>query len=566
MHPLPGRLLKSSENDRRYYSDQVGFAHQMTAVASITENQACEILRTLPVRISDVVTPWAEKSPDKPAIVEANGAWTYGQLARAISETQNWLRGLGVREGDRVMIVGENCREFVAILLASAGMDAWPVLVNANLSPREIDEIKDHCGARRVFYTTSVSAHAVEHAKRHGGAVESVEGLGSVGVGCLNEAVEPEAIEANITDRVAALIYTSGTTGLPKGVMLSHRNLLFLAAGSAKIRTLTPEDRFYGILPISHAVGLSVVLLGSLLSGATLYLSARFDPMNARVTLERERLTVILGAPATFNQFLQYAKFRHIESLKFPALRIVASSGAQLHAATKSGAEALFGMPLHNGYGVTECSPTIAQTRVEAPRVDTSIGPPFPGVEIKLVGADGKSVPAGEAGELWVRGPNVMKGYYRAPEETAAAINQEGWFNTRDLARLEDGNLFIVGRTKDLIVRRGFNVYPAEVEAVFNAHSAVVQAGVIGRAVEGDEEVVAFIQLCPNAELTAGDLAEYAGRHLAPYKRPSQIVLVSQMPLTPTGKVIKAELAKMLEHSFEPGFDTKASKSSQHIA
>jgi acyl-CoA synthetase (AMP-forming)/AMP-acid ligase II len=387
-----------------------------------------------------------------------------------------------------------------------------------------------------------------------------------VGVGCLNEAVEPEAIEANITDRVAALIYTSGTTGLPKGVMLSHRNLLFLAAGSAKIRTLTTEDRFYGILPISHAVGLSVVLLGSLLSGATLYLSARFDPMNARVTLERERLTVILGAPATFNQFLQYAKFRHIESLKFPALRIVASSGAQLHAATKSGAEALFGMPLHNGYGVTECSPTIAQTRVEAPRADTSIGPPFPGVEIKLVGADGKSVPAGEAGELWVRGPNVMKGYYRAPEETAAAINQEGWFNTRDLARLEDGNLFIVGRTKDLIVRRGFNVYPAEVEAVFNAHSAVVQAGVIGRAVEGDEEVVAFIQLCPNAELTAGDLAEYAGRHLAPYKRPSQIVLVSQMPLTPTGKVIKAELAKMLEHSFESGFDTKASKSSQHIA
>jgi long-chain acyl-CoA synthetase len=566
LHPLPGRLLKSSENDRRYYSHQVGFAHQMTAVASIIEDQACEILRTLPVRISDVVTPWAEKSPDKPAIVEANGAWTYGQLARAISETQNWLRGLGVREGDRVMIVGENCREFVAILLASAGMDAWPVLVNANLSPREIDEIKDHCGARRVFYTTSVSAHAVEHAKRHGGAVESVEGLGSVGVGCLNEAVEPEAIEANITDRVAALIYTSGTTGLPKGVMLSHRNLLFLAAGSAKIRTLTPEDRFYGILPISHAVGLSVVLLGSLLSGATLYLSARFDPMNARVTLERERLTVILGAPATFNQFLQYAKFRHIESLKFPALRIVASSGAQLHAATKSGAEALFGMPLHNGYGVTECSPTIAQTRVEAPRVDTSIGPPFPGVEIKLVGADGKSVPAGEAGELWVRGPNVMKGYYRAPEETAAAINQEGWFNTRDLARLEDGNLFIVGRTKDLIVRRGFNVYPAEVEAVFNAHSAVVQAGVIGRAVEGDEEVVAFIQLSPNAVVTASDLAEYAARHLAPYKRPSQIVLVSQMPLTPTGKVIKAELAKMLEHSFEPGFDTKASKSSQHIA
>ena len=237
-----------------------------------------------------------------------------------------------------------------------------------------------------------------EHASRHGAAVEEIDGLGSIGVGRLNESVEPETIEPNIPDRVAALIYTSGTTGLPKGVMLSHRNLLFLAAGSAKIRTLTPDDRFYGILPMSHAVGLSVVLLGSLLSGASLYLSARFDPMNARVTLERERLTVILGAPATFNQFLQYAKFRGVQSLKFPALRIIASSGAQLHASTKSGTESLFGMPLHNGYGVTECSPTIAQTRVEAPRSDTSIGPPFPGVEVKLVGPDRQTGTRGRSG------------------------------------------------------------------------------------------------------------------------------------------------------------------------
>ncbi len=453
--------------------------------------------------------------------------------------------------GDRVMIVGENCREFIAILLASAALDAWPVLANARLSAREIDEIRDHCGARRVVYTTSVSPHAADHARRHGATVEEVDGLGSIGVGALNSAVEPESIDAedagaDVGNRVAALIYTSGTTGLPKGVMLSHRNLLFLAAGSAKIRSLSPDDRLYGILPMSHAVGLSVVLLGSLLSGASLYLSPRFDPMTARVTLEKERLTVLLGAPATFTQFLQYAKMRGVESLKFHALRIISSSGAQLHASTKSAVEKLFGMPLHNGYGVTECSPTIAQTRVEAPRSDTSIGPPFPGVEIKLVGPDRKLVAAGEAGELWVRGPNIMKGYYRAPEETASAIDAEGWFNTRDLVRLEDGNLFIVGRTKDLIVHRGFNVYPAEVEAVLNAHPAIVQSAVIGRSVEGDEEVVAFVQAVPDSPLTAADVAEYAGQHLALYKRPSQILLVPAMPVTPTGKVVKAELAKML--------------------
>jgi len=523
----------------------------MTPSRPTIEKQASEILSRLPARISDVVTPWADSSPDRRALVEASGAWTYRQLASAISETQVFLRKRGVRPGDRVMIVGENCREFVAILLASAGIDAWPVLVNANLSAPEIDQILDHCGARLVLYTTSVSPHAGEHARRHGATVLEIDGVGSIGVGRLNERVEPEVMEANISDRVAALIYTSGTTGLPKGVMLSHRSLLFLAAGSAQIRALSPDDRFYGILPMSHAVGLSVVLLGSLFSGASLYLSSRFDPMNARVTIERERLTVILGAPATFNQFLQYAKFRRVQSLRFPALRIIASSGAQLHASTKSGTESLFGMPLHNGYGVTECSPTIAQTRVEAPRSDTSIGPPFPGVEINLVGPDSRSVPEGEAGELWVRGPNVMKGYYRAAEETATAVNDEGWFNTRDLARLEDGNLFIVGRTKDLIVRRGFNVYPAEVEAVLNAHPAVAQSGVIGRSVEGDEEVVAFVQILPDSQLTIPDIAAYAAQHLAPYKRPSQILLVPSMPLTPTGKVVKAELAKILENSLQ---------------
>jgi long-chain acyl-CoA synthetase len=543
-------MAQASENALPYYDYDLipRFAQYMTSPAPTVQEQASEILRMLPARISDVVTPWAERSPEKAALVEASGSWTYQQLASAISETQTRLREWGVRPGDRVMIVGENCREFVAILLAAAGMDAWPVLVNASLSPREIDQIRDHCGARRVFCTTSVSPHSTEHANRHGAVIEAVESLGTVGIGPLNESAEPEPTEANIANRVAALIYTSGTTGLPKGVMLSHRNLFFLAAGSAKVRNLTPEDRFYGILPMSHAVGLSVVLLGSLLSGATLYLSARFDPMNARLTLERGRLTVILGAPATFNQFLQYAKFRGVQSLKFPALRIIASSGAQLHASTKSGTESLFGMPLHNGYGVTECSPTIAQTRVDSPRNDTSIGPPFPGVEIKLVGPDRKLVPEGEAGELWVRGPNVMKGYYRAPEETAAAIDDEGWFNTRDLARLEDGNLFIVGRTKDLIIRRGFNVYPAEVEAVLNAHPAIAQTGVIGRSVEGDEEVVAFIQLLPGSPSTVAEIADYAARHLAQYKRPSKIHVIPKMPLTPTGKVIKAELAKMLEN------------------
>jgi long-chain acyl-CoA synthetase len=515
------------------------------------EDEVPEILANLPVRISDVIKPWAQRSSDQLALVEAAGSWTYAQFASAILETQSWLGSLGVRPGDRVMLVCENCRAFVATLLALAELDAWPVLVNAKLSSREVDEIQAHCGARLAIYITSVSAHAREHAKRCGAAILQQGSLGSIAVGRVNEGTQPEPIDANPASNVAALIYTSGTTGLPKGVMLSHRNLLFIAAISAKIRSLGPTDRLLGVLPMSHAVGLSVVLLGSLLSGATLYLAPRFDPVATLKTLEKDQLTVVLGAPSMFALLLEYCQMKAITSLKFPSLRIISSSGAPLSSAIKERTERLFGLVLHNGYGVTECSPTIAQTRIEAPRTDISVGRVFPGAQVKLVGADRQPVAEGEAGELWVHGPGVMKGYYRAPDQTADAIDGEGWFNTRDLGRFEDGNLFIIGRTKELIVRFGFNVYPAEIEAVFNSHPAVVRSAVIGRPAkaEGGEEAVAFLQLSANSAVTVAELSAHASRHLAPYKRPSEIFLVPEMPLTPTGKIAKAELAKVAEDS-----------------
>ncbi len=447
------------------------------------------------------------------------------------------------------MVVCENCRALVAIFLALTGMDAWPVLVNSRLSAREIDGIRDHCGARRVIYTTSVSPQAAQHAKRHGAIVEEAPGLGPIGIGPLNENVQPEPIEKNNPDRVAALIYTSGTTGLPKGVMLTHRNFLFMAAVSAKIRSLSPDDRLYGVLPMSHAVGLSVVLLGALLSGSTLYLSPRFDPVAILTSLERDKLTIVLGVPSMFALLVDYAKMKGLGRLKFPALRIISSSGAPLLPPVKVAVEELFGMPLHNGYGVTECGPTVAQAKVDERRTDTSVGRILPGVEIRLVGLDGKPVGDGEVGELSVRGPNIFKGYYHAPEETAAAIDAEGWFNTRDLARLEDGNLFICGRTKELIVRFGMNVYPAEVEAALNTYPGVVRSAVIGRTVQGvdgGEEVIAYVQPSPGSTITVAGLADHAARNLAPYKQPSQILLVPEMPITPTGKVRKDELVKMM--------------------
>jgi long-chain acyl-CoA synthetase len=507
-----------------------------------------ETLSSLPDRISDVIKPWSEATPDHPALVEPSGAWSYLDLGRVVGETQAWLQDQGVRAGDRVMLVSENCRSLVAILLALAEVDAWPVLVSSRLSAREVDEIRDHCGARCVIYTTKISLQAREHAKRHGATFHETPTLGALAIGPLNESVEMEPVDTQISQRVAALIYTSGTTGLPKSVMLTHRNVLFVSSISAKIRRLNSDDRLYGVLPISHAVGFSVVLLGSLLSGATLYLAPRFDPVAALTALEKERLTVLLGAPSMFSLLVEYARFKGLKSLSFPALRIISSSGAPLQLALKAQVEELFGMSLHNGYGVTECSPNISQAVLGERRSDISVGRVLPGVEVQLVGPSQARVADGEVGELWVRGPNVMKGYYRAPEETAAALNSDGWFNTGDLARLEGGYLFIEGRTKELIVRYGLNVYPAEVEAVLNAHPAVVRSAVIGRTVgatEGGEEVIAFVQVRPNFTISENELALHASQHLAPYKRPSQILLVSEMPLTPTGKVVKGELTKL---------------------
>jgi len=515
----------------------------------MTDINIPELLERLPARISDVVAPWAERLPDHPALVEASGKWTYRELASAISETKDWLAKSGVRPGDRVMIVCENCRAFVGLLLATASLDAWPVLVNARLSAPEVDKIQEHSGARIVFYTTAVSPHAAAHARRMGASAQNVGSLGPIAVGRINEGAVLEVNEEGTAHNVGALIYTSGTTGLPKGVMLSHRGLLFVGAVAATMRTIIPEDRVYGILPTSHAVGLSVVLLGSLWSGATLYLAPRFDPVRALATFETERITLLLGGPSMFSMLLDYAKLKGMRSVHYPSLRIITSSGAPLQPAIKSAVEGFFGMVLHNGYGVTECSPNIASTRGETPRSDDSVGKIFPGVEVRLVGSDGKAVASGEVGELWVRGPNVMKGYYRAPEETAAAINPDGWFNTRDLARMNGDHLFIVGRTKELIVRFGLNVYPAEVEAVLNSHPAVVRAAVLGRTVEGvegGEEVVAFVQVSPASTLTREELAEHAAGHLAPYKRPTQIEFVESMPVTLTGKVMKDELAKTM--------------------
>ncbi len=501
-------------------------------------------MRTLPRRIDEVIRPWAERTPDAPALVEMGRRWTYGALGRRVEWLVQWLRQMGVRRGDRIMVVGENCVAQAALILAASAAEAWAVVVNARLSAREIDLIRDHSGARRLVYTIDGSPDACVHADRHGAERLSLPGIGPVALGALATDVAPEPTPADPARQVAVLLYTSGTTGSPKGVMLSHRNILYVAAMARSLRGMGPGDRLYGVLPLAHIVGFATVLMSTLLSGGCVYLAQRFQPGAALATLEQERITRLLGVPAMFQRILEHCAINGMTHLALPDLKLLSASGAPLDLALKHGTEALFGLILNNGYGITECSPTIAMTLPDQPRDDVSVGEPIPGVELRLIGASGDPVVVGDVGEIHVRSPGLMQGYYHASDLTRAVIDEQGWFNTGDLARMHDGALWIVGRSKELIIRSGFNVYPPEIEAVLNAHPEVALSAVVGRRVPGNEEVVAFVQLRLGSTARVAELTAFVSERLAPYKRPAEIVFLDALPTNPTGKILKQRLVE----------------------
>ncbi|MDB5918425.1 MAG: long-chain fatty acid--CoA ligase [Massilia sp.] len=503
------------------------------------------LLAALPERISAIVRQRAALAPHAPALHQDGRTWSYADLAGEVDAHAFLLRQLGVRAGDRVMVVGENCVAQVALIFAAAELDAWIVNVNARLSSAEVANIRQHSRARRVLYTVAASPEALKHAI--GDGAEAIAGLtADLMAGSLNEQCTPEPVEPG-NSQVAALIYTTGTTGHPKGVMLTHRNLLFIAAVSSTLRGLTPQDRAYGVLPISHVYGLASVMLGTLYAGACLYLSPRFSSAAMLGAIGDDKLTILQGVPAMYARLLQLAA--GAPSPLPSHLRFIYAGGSPLDPVLKQQVENLFGLPLHNGYGMTESSPTISQTRLDAPRADTSVGIVIPGVEVRLVDADGVDVARGEAGELWVRGPNVMKGYYREPEQTAATMRPGGWLNTGDMAR-RDGTsaLFIVGRTRELIIRSGFNVYPLEVETALNAYPGVIQSAVVGRlAAAGNEEVVAFVETDRDNPPSPEELHHHLARQLSAYKCPSEIVIMAALPAAATGKILKGQLKALAQ-------------------
>jgi long-chain acyl-CoA synthetase len=489
------------------------------------------LLAALPARIDAIVRRHATATPDAPALREEGRMLTYGALAKEIDACAAWLRELQVQPGERVMLVGENGIAQVSALFAIASLEAWCVNVNARLTGPELEAIRSHCGARVVLYTAALSPDAAAHAARveagvhaHGELLASLHADGG-------------PPEAPTRQPVAALVYTTGTTGQPKGVMLSHRNLLFVAAVSSRLRGLAPGDLAYGVLPVSHVYGLTSVLLGTLYAGACLQLVPRFTPQAMLDAIRSGGLSIVQGVPAMYARLLELCNAQGVHTPLPSKLRFAYAGGSPLDPQLKREVESLLKVPLHNGYGLTEAAPTVSQTRLDAPRADTSVGHAIPGVEVRV-----------EDDRLFVRGPNVMQGYYRDPAGTAAVLSEDGWLDTGDLARQDaDGALFIAGRSKELIIRSGFKVYPLEVETVLNAHPAVTQSAVVGHALaDGNEEVVAFVQPAAGSVPAPGVLESWATERLAPYKRPARIVVMDKLPAAPSGKVLKHRLKSLL--------------------
>jgi len=506
------------------------------------------LMERLPARVSETLMQHARHNPDASAVRDHLGrTLNYGQFAGAVRAAQQLLLEAGVKAGDRVMLVNENCVPLVVVILALSELSAWPVVVNARMAEPELDRIRLHCEPRLVLYFLD-SAAAGERWQAFADQQDSffLE-LGGGRVGVRSLPVQPRLDEETvIDDGVFTLIYTTGTTGDPKGVMLTHRNVLYVASVSSALRGLRPDDRVYLVLPVSHVFGLAAVFLASVYAGAELVLADRFEPAAAMTTMREQSITGLFGVPAMFARLVDHARAQGLKPDDIPSLRFMYSGGAPLDPAIKQKTETLFAMPLLNAYGMTESGPTICQVRYNEPLSSCSVGRLLPGLEARLLDAEGKPVTPGEVGELHIRGPNIMLGYYRNPQATAAALDADGFLNTGDLVRLDEaGNVHIAGRSKELIIHSGFNVYPPEVEGVISKHPGVLLCAVVGQQIDGNEQVIAWVQRAAGSDLSETELQAFIKPLLTAYKRPSRILFMEQLPTAPSGKVLKHKLKQI---------------------
>lgn len=512
-----------------------------TALATDEERQA--FIATLPTRLIDVLRRRVKETPSLPAIYSGERTYTYSDLEAGVDAIIPVLRDAGVQAGDRVLLMMENGFAGICCLYATLALDAWAVLANARLTTRERDVMIDRAQPRIVVCAAGPSPErhdlALSGSMRHEGSA-----FGVIAVSPPDQTVLPEQVPERQDEQVAVMVFTSGTTGVPKAAMLGHKSLIYQSAIVSDRRGFSPGDCPYLVAPIVHVLGLAGIFLPVVYGGGAVQLATRFDADFVIEGLRRHRLTHLYGAPPMISMLVDRAR-QEGEALDVGSLKEMFGGGALVDRELCDRVEQTFGMKLSIGYAATECTPIAASTPA-MPANPGAVGFPFDGMDVRVVGPDGKPLPAGETGEIQCHGPNIMLGYYRDAEATAAAIDEDGWLSMGDLGFFdEDGQIHLVGRLKDMIVRSGFNVYPAEVEGVLNTYPDVLQSAVVGRSVPGNEEVVAFVEAISGAEIDVDALAAYAAERLAPYKKPARIEVLEKLPVGATGKLLKLDLRDM---------------------
>ena len=463
--------------------------------------------------------------------------WTNVAQQRAACRFAHALRRVGVVPGDRVLVLLPNCPE---VLQAYAGiLKAGAVIVPVVflLGPVEVRHILQDSGAKVVV----TAPDFVDKLGDWAGPVVLV-GEGPRGPAWAEIiAAEPETfttVDRNDRD-LAVILYTSGTTGRPKGVALSHDNLASNARAAASLSELDRTRWGLMVLPLSHSYGLTVMNAGNIL-GSRGVLLRWFQPEAVLEAIQRYRVEAVSVVPTMLLYLLHYPDADRFDT---SSMRMWGSGAAPLPIEIVEPFEKKFGGRIQEGYGLTEASPVVSAHRLSGVRKLGSVGRPIPGVEVAILDEADRRLETNEVGEVCVRGPNVMLGYYGLPEETAHTL-RNGWLHTGDMGRLdEDGFLFIVERKKDLIIRGGFNIYPREVEEVLYAHPAVAEAAVVGmRDPMLGEDVLAFVTLKPGATLDAEALIAFCQTRLAKYKCPKAVRFLPSLPKTPVGKILRKEL------------------------
>ncbi|AFK03257.1 AMP-dependent synthetase and ligase [Emticicia oligotrophica DSM 17448] len=508
--------------------------------------------------LSTVLEHHARNSSNKEALIFADKRITFSQLDAAANQIANGLVSLGIGYGDKVALTCPNLPYFPMIYFGILKTGATVVPLSVLLKRHEIAYHLQDSDAKAYFCFVGTPempmgqeghagfemADSCEHffmitpAFTDASPIEATQTMGMLMAG------KSPVFQSYFTspDDTAVIIYTSGTTGRPKGAELTHSNLFLNANLSKDLQKLNYEDVSMLVLPLFHIFGQVVCMIASIYRGATAVLVPRFDAEMVLSLIQKEKVTHFAGVPTMYWGLLS---FPGADKFDTSSLSMCLSGGAALPVQVLKDFEAKYNVPILEGYGMSEGSPVVTFNHPDRVRKPGSVGTPVWGVEVCIKDENGKELGNNEKGELCYRGHNVMKGYYKRPDATAESI-KNGWLHSGDIAiRDDDGYYFIVDRTKDMIIRGGYNVYPREVEEVMMQHSAISMVAVIGvPSDEYGEEIKACVVLKPDDQITEQELIVWTKERIASYKYPRVVEFMSSLPMGASGKILKRELRK----------------------